>query len=141
MIGAILAKRGVRDAYDAMNRHDLPAIMADWHDDAVFTYPGSVPASGTFEGKSVIEAWFRRYFEQFSEIRFQVLDVCVRDLFDLVGNNVIIGHWNVRVTSRGGQTGAWSGVSIFTLQRGKVVALKDIIFDVGDEFRHAWGAA
>ena len=141
MIGAILAKRGVTAGYDAMNRHDLQAVMADWHDDAVFAYPGDIPASGTYKGKSVIEAWFDRYFEQFPEVRFEVLDVCVRDLFDLVGNNVIIGHWNVQLTNREGQTGSWSGVSIFTLQRGKVVGLKDIIFDVGDAFRRIWGAA
>jgi ketosteroid isomerase-like protein len=141
MIGAMLAKRGVAEGYNAMNRRDLPAMMADWHDDAVFIYPGDIPASGTFEGKSAIEAWFRRYFEWFPEVRFEVHDVCVRDIFDLVGNNVIIGHWNVQVTNREGQTGRWSGVSIFTLQRGKVVALKDIIFDVGDKFRRCWGAA
>ena len=141
MIGAILAKRGVAGGYDAMNRRDLPAMMADWHEDAKFIYPGDVPASGTFKGKSVIEAWFRRYFEQFQDVNFEVLDICVRDIFDLIGNNVIIGHWNVQVTSQEGQTGGWSGVSIFTLQRGKVIDLKDIIFDVGDEFRRCWGAA
>ena len=141
MIGAILAKRGVAEGYKAMNRRDLPEMMADWHDEAMFVYPGDVPASGTFEGKGAIEAWFRRYFEQFPEVSFEVHDVCVRDIFDLVGNNAIIGHWNVKVTSREGYTGSWSGVSIFTLQRGKVVALKDIIFDVGDEFRRSWGAA
>ena len=140
MIGAILAKRGVAEGYQAMNRRDLPAMMADWHDDAVFTYPGDVPGSGTFEGKRVIEDWFRRYFEHFPAVRFEAHDVCVRDLFDLVGNNVIIGHWDVQVTNRGGQTGAWSGVSIFTLRRGKVVALKDIIFDVGGDFQRCWAA-
>jgi ketosteroid isomerase-like protein len=140
MIGAVLAKRGA-GGYVAMNRRDLPAMMADWHDNAVFTYPGDTPASGTFEGKRVIEAWFRRFFEQFPEVTFEVLDICVRDIFDMVGNNVIIGHWNVQVTNREGQTGTWSGVSIFTLHRGKVAALKDIIFDVGGEFRRCWGAA
>jgi ketosteroid isomerase-like protein len=139
MIGAILAKRGVTRGYDDMNQRDLPAMMADWHQEAVFTYPGDIPASGTFQGKSTIEAWFIRYFEQFPAVRFKVHEVCVRDIFDLVGSNVIIGHWDVQVTSRAGQTGGWSGVSIFTLQRGKVVALKDIIFDVGDEFRRCWG--
>ena len=141
MIGAILAKRGVAAGYDAMNRRDLAAIMADWHDNAVFTYPGDLPASGTFEGRSVIEDWFRRYLEQFTEVRFEVHDVCVRNIFDLVGNNVIIGHWDVQLTNREGHRGEWSGVSIFTLRLGKVVALKDIIFDVGDEFRRIWGAA
>jgi ketosteroid isomerase-like protein len=141
MIGAILAKRGVAGGYDAMNRRDLPLMMADWHENAVFTYPGDVPASGTYEGRSAIEAWFRRYFEQFPEVRFEVHDICVRDIFDIVGNNVIIGHWTVQVKNREGQTGTWSGVSVFTLRRGKVVALKDIIFDVGDGFRRVWGAA
>ena len=52
-----------------------------------------------------------------------------------------IGHWDVQVTSREGQTGRNSGVSIITIQRGKVVSVKDIIFDVGDEFRRSWDAA
>jgi ketosteroid isomerase-like protein len=141
MIGAILAKRGVAGGYVAMNRRDLPAMMADWHEDAIFIYPGDVSASGTFEGKSAIEAWFRRYFEQFPKVRFEVHEVCVRDIFDIVGNNVIIGHWTVQVMNREGRRGMWSGVSVFTLQRGKVVALKDIIFDVGEEFRRSWGVA
>lgn len=141
MIGAILAKRGVARGYDAMNQRDVPAIMADWHDDAVFIYPGDIPASGTYKGKDVIEAWFHRYFEQFQEVRFEVHDICVRDIFDLVGNNVLIGHWDVRVTNREGQTGGWSGVSVFTLEQGKVVALKDIFFDTGDEFRRCWSEA
>lgn len=141
MIGAIRARREVAEGYGAMNRRDLRAIMADWHEDAVFTYPGDVAGSGTFEGKGVIEDRFRRYFEQFPEVRFEAHDVCVGNLFDLIGNNVIIGHWDVQVTSWEGQTGGWSGVSIFTLRRGKVVVLKDIIFDVGNEFRRCWGAA
>ena len=141
MIGTVLAKRGVAAGYEAMNRRDLEAIMADWRDDAVFTYPGDIPASGTFKGKSIIKDWFRRYLEQFPEVRFDVHDICVRDILDLVGNNVVIGHWSVQLTNCEGQTGRWSGVSIFTLQRGQVIALKDIIFDVGDEFRRCWSAA
>jgi hypothetical protein len=86
-----------------------------------------------------IEDWFHRYFEQFPEVKFEVLDICVWNIFDLVGSNVIIGHWNVQVTSQQRQTGGWSGVSIFTLQRGKVVALKEIILDMSDEFRRCCG--
>jgi ketosteroid isomerase-like protein len=141
MIGAILAKRAVEGSYDAMNRHDLTGFMAAWRDDGVFIYPGDTPASGTFEGKSAVEAWFRRFFEQFPEIGFEIQDVCVRTIFDVVGNNVVAAHWNVQVTSREGQKGKNSGVSIITIQRGKVVSVKDIIFDVGDEFRRSWGAA
>ncbi|NIV33040.1 MAG: hypothetical protein GWN58_27425, partial [Anaerolineae bacterium] len=53
MIGAVRAKRGVTAGYDTMNRRDLQALMADWDNDAVFIYPGDVPASGTYRGKSV----------------------------------------------------------------------------------------
>lgn len=88
MLGAILAKKAAAGAYEAMNRHDLPAVMAGLRDDAVFTYPGHIPASGIFEGKSAIEAWFRWFFELFPEIRVEVQDVCVRNIFDVVGNIV-----------------------------------------------------
>lgn len=141
MVGTIPARRGLVAGYDAMNRRVLPASMADWHDEAVFTYPGDLPASETYEGRSFIEDWFRRYLEQFPEVRFEVHDVCVRNLLDLVGHNVIVGHWDVEVANREGHRGTWSGVSIFTLRLGKVVAWKDIIFDVGDECRCSWGAA
>jgi hypothetical protein len=57
---------------------------------------GDIPASGTFHDKNVIEAWYRQYFEQFPEVRFEVHDICARDIFDMVGNNVIIGHWDVQ---------------------------------------------
>ena len=140
MIGAILAKRAAAVAYDAMNRHDLSAVIAGLRDDAVFTYPGNTPASGTFEGKSAIEAWFRRFFELFPEIRFEIQDVCVRNIFDVVGNNVIAVHWNLQVTSREGQTSKNSGVGLITTQRGKVVAVKDFVFDTGDVHRRGWGS-
>ena len=141
MIGAILVKRAVEKSYDAINQHDLTRFMAAWRDDGVFIYPGDTSASGTFEGKSAVEAWFRRFFEQFPEIRFEIQDVCVRSILDVIGNNVVAAHWNVQVTSREGQTGQNSGVSIITTQRGKVVSVKDIIFDVSDEFRRIWDAA
>lgn len=140
MIGAILAKRAAAGAYDAMNRHDLPAVMAGLRDDAVFTYPDNTPASGTFEGKSAIEAWFRHWFELFPEIRFEIQDVCVRNIFDVVGNNVMAVHWSLQVTNREGQTGKNSGVSLITTQHGKVAAVKDFVFD-DEEHRRHWGAA
>ena len=140
MIGAILAKRAAAGAFDAMNRHDLPAVIAGLRDDAVFTYPGNNPASGTFEGKNAIEAWFRRFFELFPEIRFEVQDICVQNVFDVAGNNVIAAHWNLQITDQEGRTSKNSGVSLITTQRGRVVAVKDFVFDA-EEQRRGWGAA
>ena len=36
MIGAILAKKSIANAFEALNRHDLPSFMAGWSDDGVF---------------------------------------------------------------------------------------------------------
>ena len=141
MIGALVAKRALAGAFDALNRHDLPRFMSAWRDDGVFTYPGAIPESGTFRGRSAVEGWFRRFFEQFPSIRFDVHDLCVCNLFDLVGSNVLAVHWTVHLTNREGRVGENSGVTVVSIARGKVVLVKDFIFDLGDNFRRNWSAA
>lgn len=140
MIGAIMAKKALAAAFDALNRHDLEKFMAGWRDDGVFVYPGDIPESGTFRGRETVEAWFRRFFEQFPEIGFDVHDICVRNIFDMRGTNVVPVHWDLKLTNRAGRAGTNSGVTIVTIERGKVVYVKDFIFDLGDNFRNNWGA-
>jgi ketosteroid isomerase-like protein len=50
-------------------------------------------------------------------------------------------HWNIYLTNRSGRVGKNSGVSVITLKGGKVVQVKDFVFDLGDNFRLNWGAA
>jgi ketosteroid isomerase-like protein len=76
MIGTIIAKKSVRAAFDAMNRHDLETFMATWDANGVFVYPGDIYASGRFEGKSAVEGWFQGFFSQFPSIRFEIHDLC-----------------------------------------------------------------
>jgi ketosteroid isomerase-like protein len=140
MIGTLMAKRAIAGAFDALNRHDLAKFMSGWRDDGVFIFPGDIPESATSEGKSAVEAWFRRFFEQFPEIRFEIEDICVRNSFDLVGNNVLAVQWTQRLTNREGRAGKNSGVTVITVQGGKVVAVKDFLFDTGSEFRRNWSA-
>jgi ketosteroid isomerase-like protein len=140
MIGALLAKRALTGAFAVLNRRDLAAFMTAWRDDAVFVFPGHVPASGTFEGKDAVEGWFRRFLDQFPTIAYTVRDVCVRDLFDLTGTNVAAVHWDIRLTNRDGRSGNNSGVTVIRIERGKVCHVRDFVFDVGDEFRQNWGA-
>jgi ketosteroid isomerase-like protein len=141
MIGAYLARRALLKAFDAMNRHDLPTFMSAWHEQGSFVYPGEIPESGVFEGKSAVEAWFRRFFEQFPKIEFDVQDVCVRNIMDLVGNNVAAVHWNIRLTNRDGRIGENSGVTVLTIKGGKVLSARDFIFDLGENFHRNWSAA
>jgi ketosteroid isomerase-like protein len=141
MIGALVAKKALADSFNALNRHDLPKFMAAWRDDGAFIYPGEIPESGTFRGKKAVEGWFRRFFDQFPTIQFDVQDICVRNIFDLAGNNVVVVHWNIQLTNREGRVGQNSGVTVVSIARGKVFFVKDFIFDLGDNFRRNWSAA
>ena len=141
MIGAIIAKRAISTTYDAMSRQDLAEVMSVWREDGVFIYPGEIPESGTFEGKDAIEGWFRNFFEKYQKIRFEIIDVCVKNIFDLTGTNVIAVHWNVYLTNIDGREGQNSGVSLINIERGKAFLVKDFIFDLGENFKLNWGAA
>jgi ketosteroid isomerase-like protein len=138
MIGALVAKKALADSFNALNRHDLPKFMAAWRDDGVFIYPGEIPESGTFQGKNAVEGWFRRFFDQFPTIQFDVRDICVRNIFDLAGNNVVAVHWNIQLTNREGRVGQNCGLTVVSIKRGKVFLVKDFIFDLGVNFRRNW---
>ncbi|MDD4857601.1 MAG: nuclear transport factor 2 family protein [Candidatus Krumholzibacteria bacterium] len=140
MVGALLAKKALAAAFDALNRRDLVSFMSVWREDGVFVYPGDIPESGEFKGKAAVEGWFRRFLEQFPTIQFDVRDVCVCNILDVVGTNVGAVHWDIRLINRDGREGRNSGVTVITVERGKVVFAKDFIFDLGDNFRRNWGA-
>jgi ketosteroid isomerase-like protein len=140
MIGALVAKKALAQAFDALNRHDLPKFMSAWRDDGEFIYPGEIPESGSFKGKSAVENWFRRFFDQYPGIQFDVQDICVCNIFDLTGNNVVAVHWNLQLKNREGRNGKNSGVTVVSIHRGKVFLVKDFIFDLGENFKSNWSA-
>jgi ketosteroid isomerase-like protein len=140
MIGSLIAKRALAEAFGHLNRRDLAKFMAAWRDDGEFVYPGDIPESGTFRGKAAVEGWFRRFFEQFPVIRFDLRDICVRDLFDLKGTNTVAVRWDIALTNRGGREGRNAGVTVVEIQSGKVVRATDYLFDLGDNFRKNWSA-
>ena len=119
MIGAVVARKAIAAAFEAMNRHDLPKFMSAWRDDGVFVYPGEIPASGTFQGKSAVEGWFRNFFDQFPRIQFDVQDICVRNIFALTGTNVVAVHWSIHLTNRQGRVGENSGVTVINSKVAK----------------------
>jgi len=140
MIGAIIAKKAIADAFKALNRHDLVKFMSAWRDDGVFVYPGDIPESGSFKAKNSVESWFRNFFDQFPKIQFDVQDICVKNIFALSGTNVVSVHWNIQLTNRDGREGQNSGVTVINIVSGKVSLVKDFIFDLGENFRLNWGA-
>ena len=141
MIGALIAGKAIAASFQAMNKHDLTGFMSAWRDDGVFIYPGEIRASGTFSGKTAVEGWFRKFFDQFPKIQFDIQDICVRNIFALGGNNVVAVHWNLQLTNREGRVGQNSGVTVITIRGGKVTQVKDFIFDLGSNFKLNWSDA
>ena len=141
MIGAIIAKQAMVKAFQAMDNHDLKTFMSNWRDDAVFIYPGDIYTSGTFEGRAAIESRFRKFFEQFPKIHFDIQNICVQNIFAMSGNNVVAVHWDLHLTNKEGRVGQNSGVTVLNIEGGKVARVKDFIFDLGMNFKLNWSAA
>jgi len=92
-------------------------------------------------GKGAVEESFRHFFEQFPSIQFDVRDICVKNIFDLTGTNVIAVHWDVRLTNREGYTGENAGITMITIESGKVVMAKNYVFELGSTFKSYWSVA
>ena len=54
-IGASMAKKKARTAFTHFNNRDMTNFLSLWDEDASFTYPGEVSASGTAQGKEAIQ--------------------------------------------------------------------------------------
>jgi ketosteroid isomerase-like protein len=138
MIGAIIAKRMARSAFDSLNRRDFASFLAGYSGDATYTYPGTLSVSGTHTGKEAIEAWWAKWVEQFPEARFTVKNVCVRDIFALTGSNVLAIEWDMEYTNRQGVSGANSGVTVVQARNGKTVSVQLYVLDAESQ-KKGWG--
>jgi ketosteroid isomerase-like protein len=138
MIGVLIAKKNVSSAFDALNRRDVSAFLSSWRDDCVFIYPGNIPVSGKMEGKSSIEKWFQNFMDQFPKFKFTLKSICVKNIFDFVGTNVVTAHWDIDLTNRDGNVVHNNGVTIINIKFGKAFLVTDYYFDTGDKFRTAW---
>ena len=141
MIGTLIAKKSVAAAFEAMNRQDLDEFMSIWRDDGVFIYPGEIPESGSYEGKDAVRGAIQNFFDKYQKIQFDIQDICVKNIFDLTGTNVVAVHWNISLTNLEGREGQNSGVSIINIEGGKAFLVKEFIFDLGENFKLNWDVA
>lgn len=140
MIGALVAKAALKKGLADLSNRDLDSFMDAWGEEVVFHYPGKAVVSGTFTGRATVRAWFERMLKQYPEIAFTVTGVSVQNLFDLMGNNVAVAEWDIRLTRNDGKVFENKGISVVRLRRGKAVVVRDFIFDM-HKVEEAWSTA
>ena len=138
MIGTLIAKSKIRSGFNALSHHDIDTFIADWRDDAVFIYPGNMSVSGEIKGKKAIEEWFRKFMEQFPQVKFTLKHICLQNIFDMTGTNHVAVEWEVSQKNRDGKEIQNSGVTTIALKMGKAVLIKDYMFDI-EKAKEAWG--
>ncbi|WP_300459353.1 nuclear transport factor 2 family protein [Desulfobacula sp.] len=139
MIGALIAKSKVTSSYDLLNRKDIDSFLANWHDESTFIYPGNIGAGGEFKGKKAIKEFFQKLFEQFPTFNITLKNVCVKNIIDFVGTNVVTVEWLEENINKNGDKVQVSGVTVITLKFGKATYAKDYIFTTDEELKKAWG--
>ncbi len=137
MIGAIIAKRKAREVFRHFNNRDMQSFFKLWDDNAVFIYPGEVSASGVVMGKTAIEAWFDNLMTAGPFVHFTLTSIAVEDPLDVVGTNVLSVEWENNVTTRDDKKLLVHGVSVIRLVKGKVIHVRDYIFEA-EELPVAW---
>jgi ketosteroid isomerase-like protein len=129
MIGAILMQRQARKQFALLNARDLDGFMQAMADDVVFDFPGQTTTSGHHVGKVAVRAFFDSMLVAHPEVRFTLRHVAVEDIFSMSGTNTVLIEWDLDYTD---VTGRWfhnSGVTSGSAKGGKVVRLRDFVFD------------
>lgn len=129
MIGALLAKKAARNAFAAMNRHDLDTIMAAWSDHPVFEFPQGSVLGGRYEGKEAVRGFFERWWDRFPATNFTLRSVSVDHTLALTGTNTIHVEWELEEVDRQGRRVDVSGVTALHARGGKVDHVRDYIFN------------
>lgn len=137
MIGAVIAKRMTRSAFDTINQHKLAEAMAGYAEDASWTFPGNTPISGVAKGKKAVEEAMTKWFKEFPKIDFTIKEVFVSNVFAMGATNSIAVEWDIVEVNDKGKEFHNSGVTTIRVKSGKVVDMKDYIFDA-NELEREW---
>ncbi len=122
-----------------LNNRDITSFLANWHEEGTFVYPGNISSSGEFKGKKAIEEWFQKLMDQFPTFKITPKNVCIKNVLDFVGTNVVIVEWDEDNINKEGIKIQISGVTVITLRFGRAIHVKDYIFSSDEDLRKAWG--
>jgi len=129
MIGAILAKRQARAQFARLNARDLDAFMSSMADEVVFDFPGQTLGSGHHVGRAAVRSFFESMLEAHPEVRFTLRHVAVEGIGSMSGTNTLLIEWDLDYTDVSGHWFHNSGVTSGSTKGGKIVRLRDYVFD------------
>ncbi len=98
---------------DALNRHDVPAMMALMSEDCVFENTSPAPDGTVYRGKEAVAQFWQEFFRAAPQARIQV-----EEIFGLGWRCVI--RWRYDWVDAAGQPGHVRGVDIFTVKDGLI---------------------
>lgn len=131
MIGAMMAKKKVCRAFDALSRQDLDAFLANWSENATLVRPS--PAGPGFpdpippiEGKEAIKEWYEGFIGKWELASFIIKNVCVKRTCPLAfGTNVVTVEWDLKLITKGeADESTTSGVTVIELKKGKATEVR-----------------
>ena len=99
---------------DAINRHDVDAVSRLLTEDTVFEDTSPAPDGKRHEGKRAVLEFWRTWFEQNADARFEAEETI------LSGDRAVV-RWVYR-KMRDGQPWHLRGVDVFTVRDGKIAA-------------------
>jgi ketosteroid isomerase-like protein len=129
MIGAMLSKRAARAVYEAINRRDLDTLLQAMAEEVVFDFPLEPGEEGHHVGKPSVAQWFQTFFDDYPEIAFTLRHVSVEDIFALGGTNTVHAEWDLAYADRDGKRFQNRGVTAIGFRGGRIVRLRDYIFE------------
>lgn len=98
--------------HDAVNRHDVDAVIATMTEDCVFE--STLPPDGDrYEGSAAIAAFFRKLFAAATERTFDIEELIVFD-------DRAVMRWRHRWADESGNPGHVRGVDVFRVDHRKV---------------------
>lgn len=109
-----ITRRTVERFNEAVNRHDLAAVVALLHDETVFENTAPPPDGTRYEGRAAVAAFWEKWLAANPGARFETEEMMV------AGDRCIV-LWVYRKL-RDGRPWHLRGIDVFTVRDGKILA-------------------
>ena len=138
MLGTIIARHVSRKIFDHLNNGDMDAFLKTVSEDAVLEFPGNLSISGEYKGHQAIREWMEKVLGMYSEYKFTVNNVYMKDIFAFGPSNIAAVEFDLEATLQNGSPYKNSFVILIYIKGGKAVRSRQFPFDF-DAVRESLG--